>query len=313
MPNTKPTDPRLNFVTCASPAGLHRMAYWEWGDAANPRVLVCVHGLTRNGRDFDVLARRLAPHYRVICPDIVGRGRSDWLIDAQFYAVPQYVADLLILIARLNVNTVDWVGTSMGGLIGLGLAGALAASVATQTARGEHGLAAVHSLALGKVVLNDVGPALDGAGLARIGGYVGQAVTCASFTQAVEAVRQTSASFGPHSQTQWEDLTRYVFVPQGDVWVKHYDLGIAKPLQTQDMSALRGSEALLWAAYASLAQPVLIVRGEHSDILSAQTVQDMLARNPHAQAYEVAGVGHAPTLMQVDQVERVAAFLLGEA
>jgi len=263
--------------------------------------------------DFDVLARRLAPHYRVVCPDIVGRGRSDWLTHAQSYVVPQYVADVLTLIARLNVNTVDWLGTSMGGLIGLGLAGALAASAAMQTTRGEHGLASVHRLSLGKVVLNDVGPALNGAGLARIGGYVSQAVTCTSFAQAVEVVRKTSASFGAHSQAQWEDLTRHVFVPQGEVWVKHYDLGIATPLQQQDMGALRDSEALLWAAYASLARPVLIVRGEHSDILSTQTAQDMLARNPHAELFEVAGVGHAPTLMHVDQVERVASFLLDEA
>src|SRR5699024_11919157 len=96
------SEPRLCYVTCASPGGVHRMAYWEWGDPDNNRVLVCVHGLTRSGRDFDPLARRLARHYRVVCPDVVGRGRSDWLIDPAHYGVPQYVAAMLTLIARLH-------------------------------------------------------------------------------------------------------------------------------------------------------------------------------------------------------------------
>jgi len=300
------------------------MAYWEWGDPDNPRVLVCVHGLTRCGRDFDTLARHLSAHYRIVCPDIVGRGQSDWLIQAQDYTVAQYVADMLVLIARLNVTRLDWVGTSMGGLIGLGLAGLLAAADAAQPARDERAIVSdrptpvrgrgvgerVH---LGKMVLNDIGPNLDTAGLARIAEYVGQPVVCHSFAQAVDAVRQTAASFGPHSQAQWEALTRHVFVQTGDVWVKHYDLRMAEALQaTQNADALHAGETLLWAAYASLTQPVLIVRGQASDLLTAQTVQEMLRRNPQAQLYEVAGVGHAPSLMQADQVQRVADFLLNE-
>src|SRR5690606_36992386 len=107
------TEPRLKFVMCASPADVHRMAYREWGDADDDMVLVCVHGLARCGRDFDALAQRLAPHYRVVCPDVAGRGRSDWLIDPSTYTVPQYISDMLTLIARLDVDEVDWVGTSM--------------------------------------------------------------------------------------------------------------------------------------------------------------------------------------------------------
>jgi len=289
------------------------MAYWEWGDPRNPRALVCVHGLTRCGRDFDALARHLSAHYRVVCPDVVGRGKSDWLIQPQHYAVPQYVSDMLTLIARLNATTVDWVGTSMGGLIGLGLAGTLTASHAARPDRGANGLPPTQTLTLGKVVLNDIGPNLDGAGLARIAGYVAQPVVCQTFGQAVDAVRQTAASFGPHSQAQWEDLTRHVFVRQGDVWVKHYDLRIAEPMQSTNMDALRGGEALLWAAYTSLAQPVLIVRGQQSDLLSEATAQQMLARNPLAQLFEVAGVGHAPSLVHADQIARVADFLLTAA
>jgi len=312
MPPFEPTEPRLDFVTCAHRAGTHRMAYWEWGEPGNPRVLVCVHGLTRSGRDFDVLARHVSAHYRVVCPDVVGRGKSDWLTQPQHYTVTQYVADMLTLIARLNVTTLDWVGTSMGGLIGLGLAGALAASAAARQTRAAHGLPAAQTLALGKIVLNDIGPNLDATGLARIAGYVGQPVVCNSFAQAVDTVRQTAASFGPHSQAQWEDLTRHVFVQEGDVWVKHYDLRIAEPMQSQNADALRSGEALLWAAYASLSQPVLIIRGRESDLLTAHTAQAMLQRNRRAQLYEVEGVGHAPSLMQTDQVQRVADFLLGD-
>ena len=114
--------PRLDHVQCLDARGLHRMAYWEWGEAANPRVLVCAHGLSRQGRDFDALAQALCTHYRVVCPDVVGRGRSDWLRDPTGYQIPAYVADMVTLLARLNAKTLHWVGTSMGGLIGLGLA-----------------------------------------------------------------------------------------------------------------------------------------------------------------------------------------------
>ena len=129
---------REQSVQCISPAGLHRMAYTEWGEPDNPKVLVCVHGLTRSGRDFDFLAERLAGEYRVVCPDVVGRGRSDWLKNKALYGVPQYAADMVTLLARLNVDSVHWLGTSMGGLIGM----ALAAQENTPIAR---------------LVLNDVG------------------------------------------------------------------------------------------------------------------------------------------------------------
>ena len=147
-------EPRLHHVTCASPVGLHRMGYWEWGDAANPRVVVCVHGLSRQGRDFDTLARDLSSDYRVICPDVVGRGRSGWLADPRLYAVPTYVADMVTLVARLNVPEVHWVGTSMGGLIGM----ALAAQQGTPIAR---------------LVLNDVGPVIEPGFIPRVLGYLG--------------------------------------------------------------------------------------------------------------------------------------------
>ena len=143
-------EPRLNTVQCLGARGLHRMAYWEWGDAANPRVLVCVHGLSRQGRDFDTLAQALCQHYRVVCPDVVGRGRSDWLGDPAGYQIPAYVADMVTLLARLNASSVHWVGTSMGGLIGLGLA-------------------SLPDSPIQRLVLNDVGPTIEAGSLQRIG------------------------------------------------------------------------------------------------------------------------------------------------
>ncbi|WP_245220252.1 alpha/beta fold hydrolase [Pusillimonas caeni] len=303
------TEPRLKFVMCASPADVHRMAYWEWGDADNDKVLVCVHGLTRCGRDFDELAQRLAPHYRVVCPDVAGRGRSDWLIDPSAYTVPQYISDMLTLVARLDVDEVDWVGTSMGGLIGLGLAGALAASALHRPQRGEFGLPQGRTLRLGRVVLNDIGPRLDGQGLARIADYVGRDVSFDTFDEAVAYVQSVSAGFGPHSQALWQRLTRDVFNRQDGRWVKHYDLRLAASMGLQDEAALKAAEFMLWSAYESLASPVLLLRGEQSDVLSKETADQMLARNRRSQLVEFHGVGHAPTLLTDDQIGPIEQFL----
>lgn len=184
------SEPPLRDLQCLDRRGLHRMAYWQWRDAANPKVLVCVHGLTPQGRDFDALARALCGEYRVVCPDVVGRGRSDWLADAAAYVVPTYVADMVTLLARLDAQVVDWVGTSMGALIGLGLA------------------------------------SLDGSPLRRL-------ARCRT----------------------------------------------------------------------------LLLRGAESDLMSAATAQAMTQRGPRAQLHQFAGVGHAPTLVQAEQIEVLRRFL----
>ena len=306
------SQPRLDYVTCFSPFGTHRMAYWEWGDPNNDRVLLCVHGLTRTGRDFDVIARHLSAHYRVICPDIVGRGQSDWATNSSSYVIPQYVSDIITLVARLKPASLDWIGTSMGGLVGLGLAGTLAISAAGRPERVVPSVLPPEAgLRLGKVVLNDVGPRLSGNGLERISEYVGRQETFSDFSQALASVRETVAGFGEHTDAQWEALTRNVFFSHDGQWVKHYDLRIAEPLAQQTPLVLQGSEAILWAAYESIHTPVLLVRGQQSDLLTSATAQEMLARNPNASLYEVPEVGHAPTLMAEAQVQRVSEFLLG--
>lgn len=305
-------EPRLNYVMCASPAGMHRTAYWEWGNPDNDRVLLCVHGLTRNGRDFDVLAARLAGPYRVVCPDVVGRGRSDWLIDPKHYIIPQYVADMLTLIARLKPARLDWVGTSMGGLIGMGLAAGLTMSAAMRPQRGEFGLNALQTLKLGRMVLNDIGPSLNDSGLSRIADYVGRQEAFDSFAQAVEYVKSVSQGFGPHDDAGWQALTRHVFSQHGGQWVKHYDLRIAEPIARQDASVLKGAEAVLWTGFESLREPVLILRGQTSDLLTEQSLLEMQRRNVLARGITFAGVGHAPTLRSADQLDAVAGFLLDQ-
>jgi len=299
--------PRLDFVVCASPAGLHRMAYWEWGDPQNDRVLVCVHGLTRTGRDFDTLARQLAPHYRVICPDVVGRGASDWLANPAYYTIAQYAADMVTLMARVVRTpsaTLAWLGTSMGGLIGLAVGGGLMALAAKPNVQGIPRFE--------RLILNDVGPRLAAEALLRIGTYLAAPVVLPSFDAAVEYVRSVSSGFGPHSDAQWAALTRHVFVeragPGAKTWVKHYDLRLA--LTYADPTAASAGEPLLWQAWRALDCPTLILRGAQSDLLSADTVRDMLATQPQARAHEFPGVGHAPTLMNDEQCRVVREFLM---
>jgi pimeloyl-ACP methyl ester carboxylesterase len=285
------TEPRLDSVQCLGARGLHRMAYCEWGDPANPRVLVCVHGLARQGRDFDTLAQALSGHYRVVCPDVVGRGRSDWLVDPSGYQIPAYVADMVTLLARLNADEVHWVGTSMGGLIGLGLA-------------------ALPKSPVRKLVLNDVGPTIEAAALQRIGAYLGQPLRWASVEEAADYLWSISASFGPHSREQWLALTRPMLKPDGDGFKLHYDPAIAAPLRAVTPEMAKAGEAMLWASYDALRCPTLLLRGADSDLLSSATAQAMTQRGPGARLHEFAGVGHAPTLIAPGQIEVVREFLL---
>lgn len=290
------TEPRLHHVTCANPKGLHRMAYWEWGAQDNPRVVVCAHGLSRQGRDFDTLARALSADFRVVCPDVVGRGRSDWLPDPMLYAVPTYVADMVALLARLNVEQVSWVGTSMGGLIGL--------SLASLHAQGQVS-------PISRLVLNDVGPVIEFASLQRIGTYLGAPMRFPSVEAGAEFLWSISQSFGPHTPEQWLALSRPQFkpAPEGG-WMFQYDPAIAVPFRAFTPEIAAFSEAMLWKAYDSVTAPTLLVRGQDSDLLSADTARAMGQRGPQAPCVEFAGVGHAPTLIADDQVACVREFLL---
>jgi pimeloyl-ACP methyl ester carboxylesterase len=254
-------------------------------------VLVCVHGLSRQGRDFDTLARTLCGHYRVVCPDVVGRGRSDWLADPTGYQIPSYVADMVTLLARLDAQQLDWVGTSMGGLIGLGLA-------------------ALRGSPVRRLVLNDVGPTIQADALQRIGAYLGQPIRWGSREEAAGYLRSISPGFGPHSDEQWLALTRPQLTADGEGFKPHYDPAIAVPFRAVTPQMAQAGEALLWQAYDAIACPTLLLRGAESDLLSHATAQAMTQRGPKARLHEFAGVGHAPTLVQPDQVAVVREFLL---
>ena len=284
-------EPRLCHVQCLAPEGLHRMAYWEWGDAANTRVLVCVHGLSRQGRDFDALARALADDYRVVCPDVAGRGQSDWLKNPASYSIPIYVADMVTLLARLDATEVHWVGTSMGGLIGLGLA-------------------ALPESPIAKLVLNDVGPAIEYAALARIGTYLGMPVHWKTMDEAADTLRAISLGFGPHTREEWIALTRPQVVPDGAGFKPHYDPAIAVVFRGVTPELAAAGELMLWRSYDALACPTLVLRGADSDLLSRATAGAMAQRGPRAQVHEFAGVGHAPTLVHPEQIAVVRDFLL---
>jgi len=285
--------PRQCSVQCLSPSGMHRLAYVEWGEAANPNVLVCVHGLTRVGRDFDRLARALVDRYRVVCPDVVGRGRSDWLRDPSAYGLPQYVADMVTLIARLNVETVHWVGTSMGGLIGMSLAGQPGSPIR-------------------RLVLNDVGPRISPEAVERIGSYVGKPVRFASVDEAVDYITQISLGFGLRGRDEWREITESVIKPDGDGFILHYDLSIAAPIKAMTPQIAAASEAVLWRLYDQIQCPTLLVRGATSDLLSKDTAAEMSRRGPRARLVEFAEVGHAPMLMHEEQIAAVREFLLQE-
>nr|WP_315848209.1 alpha/beta hydrolase [uncultured Rhodoferax sp.] len=293
-------DPTLNYVPCADANGGHRMAYWQWGASDAAHTIVCAHGLSRQGRDFDalaqaLLARSLQP-LRVVCPDVVGRGQSDWLKDPQGYQLPTYAADMLALLAHLKPATLDWLGTSMGGLIGMAVC--------------------AHAQAVGatvrRLVLNDVGPTIQWQALARIGTYLGKAQTFDSLQQAADAMWAISQSFGPHTPAQWLELSRHMvkFTPDGRVAL-HYDPAIAVPFGAVTQEIAAQGEAQLWQLYDSLTPQTLLLRGANSDLLSPATAQAMTQRGPKAQLVEFAGVGHAPTLIAPDQVDTVTSFLLG--
>ena len=302
-------EPTLNYVTCPGAAAqggeTHRMAYWEWnqtGSPKHPHVIVCVHGLTRQGRDFDVLARALSQHARVICPDVAGRGHSDWLADPKAYGMPQYTLDMLALLTQVHaaapMQTLDWVGTSMGGLIGMCIAGNAQLPL---------------PVPVRKLLLNDVGPQLEWPALARIAAYVGKAGHFQTPQAAADALRLISAGFGPHSEEDWLALTLPMLKSTDNGgYGLHYDPAIGVPMQGMTPAHAEQGAQVMWSVYDAITAQTLLVRGAQSDLITAQTAQQMQKRGPFAQWIELEGVGHAPTFVADDQVAIARKFLLGD-
>ncbi len=277
---------RQKYLPALGLHGFHRLAYTEWGDPDNPRVLLCVHGLTRNGRDFDDLAGALATDRRVICPDMPGRGESEWLAVKDDYAIPTYLADCAALIARLDVETVDWLGTSMGGIIGIYLA-------------------ALPGTPIRRLIVNDIGPFIPAAGLRRIAGFVGSDPRFADAAEALSFLKGAMATFGIEGDDQWRHILETSTRPAADGGLRlHYDPGLGRAFPGD---AARDID--FWAVWDAIACPVLTLRGAESDILPAQTAQEMTRRGPKTELVEFSGCGHAPALMAPGQISVIEDWL----
>lgn len=283
---------RTSSIRSISKQHFHRIFYTEWGDPESDRVAVCVHGLSRQGRDFDFLAASLASRgYRVVCPDLAGRGQSGWFTEPDDYALPQYSVDMTTLIARLGVERVDWVGTSLGGLIGMVLAGLPDAPIR-------------------RLVINDIGPFIPWAALRRLGDYLRAAPADFPDLEAAERYfRDILAPFGPLTKEQWQHLTVHsvMATPEGRYRLR-YDRRIAdafRPGRVYNLS--------LWSYWDAIACPVLVLRGQNSDLLLAETAAEMASRGPRAEVVEIDDCGHAPALMDEAQISLVTSWLLSSA
>ncbi|HSU62717.1 MAG TPA: alpha/beta fold hydrolase, partial [Burkholderiales bacterium] len=249
---------------------------------------VCVHGLLRSARDFEPLARELSSHFRIACPDLAGRGDSDRLPDPALYAVPQYLADMVTLLARLDTESVNWLGTSLGGLVGM----ALAAQPGTPVKQ---------------LVLNDIGPVIARQALERIGAYAGERHVFATFDDGARYMRDISTPFGPHSEAQWRFLAENWLRRDAEGrWQPHYDPRIGEAFR----ATVPEKDMELWPTYDAVRCPTLVIRGAQSDLLARGTAEQMRARGPKAKLAEIAGVGHAPTLLSAEQIGIVRDFLL---
>ncbi|MBI4190587.1 MAG: alpha/beta hydrolase [Betaproteobacteria bacterium] len=301
---------RTDHLHGLSASGFHKLFYTDWGDPGSRHVVICVHGLTRTCRDFDFLAQALAGECRVVCPDVVGRGRSDWLCHKDDYDYPQYMADMTALIARVSAwpapsgwlgklanfltrrygsRPIYWVGTSMGGMLGMLLA-------------------ARPKSPIRKLVVNDVGPLIPKAALERIATYVGKDLRFQTFEELEAYVRQTSAPFGPLTAAQWHHLTLHGARQNDDgSWGMCYDPDIALPFRKDPLQDID-----LWNYWDAITCPTLALRGADSDLLLKETAEQMQKRGPRAILVEFAGIGHAPMLMAEDQIKVVKDFLLAE-
>lgn len=271
-------------VRCLNPVGFHNMAYKEWGSSDNERVLVCVHGLARNSRDFDDLALTLSRDYRVICPDIVGRGESDWLPAGQEYGIPQYMNDIITLLARLNVDKVDWVGTSMGGIIGMCLA-------------------ALPNSPIKSLVLNDVGGFIPATALQRISDYLGDK-RFMNLGQVENYMRSTYLAYRNITDEQWKRLIKFGSRKLDDGrFALHYDPAIAEATKANSKEDID-----LWGVWSAIRVPQLLIWGESSDVLQESTVW-MMQNNDDLELYKVPGMEHAPSLMEPDQIHQIQSWL----
>lgn len=274
-------------LTCLASRSFYRLAYLDWQSTGSGRPIFCLHGLTRNGRDFDFLAEQLSSQRRVICPDMPGRGKSDWLPHAEDYGVPTYVAAVTTLLARIGVDEIDWVGTSMGGIIGMILA-------------------AMPRTPIRRLVINDIGPAICDNGLRRLSMYVGCDPRFKNLDELEADFRRNAAAWGPLTAAQWRHLAHHSARTTCDGTLQYaYDPLIAEPFRKRKWATVS-----MWDTWDAITVPTLVLHGSDSDILDHDTAIEMSQRGPRATVVELPGIGHAPALMSEDQIALVRDFLL---
>ena len=270
-------------VLCLNKKTTHLMNYKVYGNSEEK--IICVHGLTRNSSDFHELAQKLSKNYQVICPDIAGRGNSDY-IDEDSYNYEQYMQDIFNLFAQESCKKVTWIGTSMGGILGM-----LIASLPNSPIK--------------KLVLNDIGTKISKESLDRLSKYVGEDVTFFSMEEAKAYFGKILASFGPMSDESWDYLVKNSIKPGNSGFVPAYDKkiknGFLKVTNDIDLSSI----------WKKVEAPTLILRGSDSDLLSKETLKEMVKKD-HVQSYEIPECGHAPSLKQESQIELINEWLKTE-
>ncbi len=281
------TTPHLKYINCLNPSGTHKTAYFQWDTPNTTSPIICVHGLTRNAHDFDKLAQALSHRTQVICPDVVGRGQSDWLPSPQLYDYSQYVSDMNTLITQTKSPKISWVGTSMGGLIGMMLA-------------------AMPQSPIKYLIINDVGPYLEAKALDRIASYTGTAPKFKNLQEVEQYLRTVHAPFAPMTNQDWQAMARHGSKQTAN---GNYQLSYDPKIGDALRASLTGQDINLWPIWEAISCPTLVIRGAKSDLLSQETAQQMTKTGPKAQLIEIAQAGHAPSLMSQDQINLIANWL----
>ncbi len=302
----------------------HHLHVNEWGEAGNSRVILCLHGLTRCSLDFSVLGSFFAESYRVICPDLVGRGQSSWLENKFLYQVPLYIQDIIFLLSKLDLKDVRIIGTSLGGILGMILASHpekyLRDNVSKEITEQFVSMNTWRPDKLKALVLNDVGAVVNFSDLLKLKDEINSG--CETYLTIIEAEKQIrltmEKSLGAHSDLEWKLLTSFYtrYDPKKKCFVPHYDPAILNPY---DLPALVYDftkfgldtipELNLYSFYDSISAPTLLVRGLNSPILGKKVALEMTKRGPMPRLVEVEGVGHAPTLMHLHQLQILEKFL----
>jgi len=275
----------MHFLGLGS-AGFHRLHACDWGPQDSERVVVCAHGYSGNARDFDVLARALAKKHRVVCPDVAGRGESGWLATSLEYNFPQFLSDMNALLARLGGREVDWVGTSMGGLLGMLLA-------------------AQPNTPIRRLVMNDVGAFLPMPALEHISRNLDAPENFQSLEKVEAHLRKTRGEWGRIGDAEWREMAKHHARETEDGWRLHYDPAIARVMRPLPFAP----GLFFWDAWQKVSCPVLMIRGENSTVFPRLVAEAMRVRRADARLEEIPGCGHAPSLMAPNQIELVGDFL----